>query len=107
MRFSSLAFIQSLDQAGEHRGDFFQVSLELLMIFGFQKLLAMGEFQKRHTFLNAPSGDAEEVAPVRFGEPTVPFGGFGVTGFEPATSWSQTTRSNQAELHPVDTTAYE
>src|SRR5713226_2168943 len=24
----------------------------------------------------------------------------GVTGFEPATSWSQTTRSSQAELHP-------
>ena len=24
----------------------------------------------------------------------------GVTGFEPAPSWSQTTRSNQAELHP-------
>jgi hypothetical protein len=25
----------------------------------------------------------------------------GVTGFEPATSWSQTTRSSQAELHPA------
>ena len=26
----------------------------------------------------------------------------GVTGFEPATSWSQTRRSSQAEPHPVD-----
>ena len=25
----------------------------------------------------------------------------GVTGFEPATSWSQTRRSSQAEPHPV------
>ena len=25
----------------------------------------------------------------------------GMTGFEPATSWSQTRRSSQAELHPV------
>src|SRR6516225_10613224 len=25
----------------------------------------------------------------------------GATGFEPATSWSQTTRSSQAELRPV------
>ena len=30
----------------------------------------------------------------------------GVTGFEPATSWSQTRRSSQAEPHPV-ITAYE
>ena len=28
----------------------------------------------------------------------------GVTGFEPATSWSQTKRSNLAELHPDDST---
>ena len=28
--------------------------------------------------------------------------GIGVTGFEPATSWSQTRRSSQAEPHPVD-----
>ena len=27
--------------------------------------------------------------------------GIGVTGFEPATSWSQTRRSSQAEPHPV------
>ena len=27
--------------------------------------------------------------------------GVGVTGFEPATSWSQTRRSSQAEPHPV------
>ena len=27
----------------------------------------------------------------------------GVTGFEPATSWSQTRRSSQAEPHPVTT----
>ena len=27
----------------------------------------------------------------------------GVTGFEPATSWSQTRRSSQAEPHPVIT----
>ena len=27
----------------------------------------------------------------------------GVTGFEPATSWSQTRRSSQAEPHPVAT----
>ena len=27
----------------------------------------------------------------------------GVTGFEPATSWSQTRRSSQAEPHPVST----
>ena len=26
----------------------------------------------------------------------------GATGFEPATSWSQTKRSSQAELRPVD-----
>ena len=26
----------------------------------------------------------------------------GVTGLEPATSWSQTKRSSQAELHPVN-----
>ena len=26
----------------------------------------------------------------------------GVTGFEPAASWSQTRRSSQAEPHPVD-----
>ena len=26
----------------------------------------------------------------------------GVTGFEPATSWSQTRRSSQAEPHPVN-----
>ena len=26
----------------------------------------------------------------------------GVTGFEPATSWSQTRRSSQAEPHPAD-----
>ena len=25
----------------------------------------------------------------------------GMTGFEPATSWSQTRRSSQAELHPA------
>ena len=27
----------------------------------------------------------------------------GATGFEPATSWSQTRRSSQAELRPVNT----
>ncbi len=30
----------------------------------------------------------------------------GVTGFEPATSWSQTRRSSQAEPHPADRTDY-
>ena len=30
-----------------------------------------------------------------------PFETIGVTGFEPATSWSQTRRSSQAEPHPV------
>ena len=29
------------------------------------------------------------------------FSQIGVTGFEPATSWSQTRRSSQAEPHPV------
>ena len=31
----------------------------------------------------------------------VVFKDVGVTGFEPATSWSQTRRSSQAEPHPV------
>ena len=31
------------------------------------------------------------------------FVSIGVTGFEPATSWSQTRRSSQAEPHPVAT----
>ena len=30
----------------------------------------------------------------------------GVTGFEPATSWSQIKRSSQAEPHPVSSTAF-
>ena len=30
----------------------------------------------------------------------------GVTGFEPATSWSQIKRSSQAEPHPVSSAAY-
>ena len=30
----------------------------------------------------------------------------GVTGFEPATSWSQTRRSSQAEPHPVPEVYY-
>ena len=46
---------------------------------------------RMHPTTKPSGGEAERLVIVQVG----------MTGFEPATSWSQTRRSSQAELHPV------
>jgi hypothetical protein len=58
------ALVQAIDEAGEHAGDFFQVGLELLILFSAQELLPRDEFQQRDALLHAATRDAEEVAAI-------------------------------------------
>ena len=48
----------------------------MVRLFG-QQVSTLGQFQKRHAFLDRAAGDAEEVSAVGCGEATVAFGDVG------------------------------
>ena len=73
-----------------------QLSYRLILISPFQKALRIST-EKRVMGIEPtyPAWKAG-VLPLNYTRISI-----GVTGFEPATSWSQTRRSSQAEPHPV------
>ena len=89
---------------------FFFIHVKTGVIFGFIKD-AKNEFRMKLVFYITKAGDGNrthvsslegwcstiELHPHACGNK---FTAVGVTGFEPAASWSQTRRSSQAEPHP-------
>ena len=84
---------------------FFFIHVKTGVIFGFIKD-AKNEFRMKLVFYITKAGDGNRthVSSLEGWCSTIELHPHevGVTGFEPATSWSQTRRSSQAEPHPVN-----
>jgi len=71
---SAVTIFESLNQSGQHPGDFFEIGLDPIVLLRCKQFASPCKFEQRYTFLSGSPCDAEEVAPIRFGEPAVSFG---------------------------------
>jgi hypothetical protein len=74
---STLAFVQTVDQAGKHSRDFFEPFLKFAVNVLRHELPSMSQFQERDTFVDRSSRHPEEILAIGLCESTISFGDTG------------------------------